>query len=191
MPMDLKQWERHPVLDGGTTVLVRPIRPEDEALYADFFTAENPDDLRLRFFGLVKQRDHAFFSRFTNIDYAKAMAFIAIDEASGQMLGVARLHDDLAANDGSAEFAIIVRSDFKGHGLGWQLMQLIVTYARAKGLRAVKGLVLQENEAMLDMCKELGFTIRSDQDAPYVATATLMLDPVIERDEGPSLVKQS
>ena len=89
-----------------------------------------PEDLRLRFFAPVKEFSHAFIARFTQIDYARAMAFIAIDEATGAMLGVVRLHAD--ANYDSGEYAILVRSDLKGRGLGWLLMQLIIEYARAK-----------------------------------------------------------
>ncbi len=176
MTIDLKQWERQLVLGDGRTVLIRPIKPGDETLYASFFAAETADDLRLRFFGPVKQRDREFFSRFTHIDYAKAMAFIAIDEANSQMLGVARLHDDTGADGRSAEFAIIVRSDLKGHGLGWQLMKLIIAYARAKRLHAIKGQVLHENTAMLDMCRQFGFAISSDPDAQYISNVALFLD---------------
>ena len=72
-------------------LLVRPVRPEDEALYPPFFAAVTQQDLRLRFFAPVKEFSHAFIARLTQIDYARAMAFIAIDEATGQMLGVVRL----------------------------------------------------------------------------------------------------
>jgi acetyltransferase len=177
MTINLEQWQRQFVLGDGRTVRVRPIRPEDDKLYAAFFDAETADDLRLRFFGPVKQRDHAFFSHFTHIDYDRAMAFIGLDEASGQMLGVARLHDDVDAADGSAEFAIIVRSDLKSRGLGWQLMQLMIAYARAKGLRSIKGQVLQENTVMLELCRDFGFAISSDPDLPSVANVSLPLQP--------------
>ncbi len=173
MTIDLKAWERRITLPDGETVVVRPIRPDDERLYAKFFEVETPDDIRLRFFGPVKRRDSAFFSGFTNIDYAKAMAFIALGEANGEMLAVARLHDD--ANDGSAEYAIIVRSDHKSQSLGWHLMQMIVEYARAKKLRSVKGQVLHENEAMLGMCRALGFTISSAPGAADVCDVELKL----------------
>ena len=73
---------------------VRPVRPEDEPLYAPFFAAVTPEDLRLRFFAPVKDFSHAFIARLTQIDYARAMAFVAIDEATGEMLGVVRLHAD-------------------------------------------------------------------------------------------------
>jgi acetyltransferase len=175
MTIDLKAWERRIGLPDGETVLVRPIRPEDELLYGKFFEVESVEDVRLRFFGLVKTRDLAFFSRFTHIDYAKAMAFIALNEKSGEMLGVARLHDD-ANDDGAAEYAIIVRSDLKSHGLGRALMLMIVEYAKAKKLGAIKGEVLRENEAMLAMCRELGFEITSDPDALYICNVALKLD---------------
>jgi acetyltransferase len=175
MTIDLKLWERPIALHDGQAVLVRPIRPEDELLYAKFFEVESNEDVRLRFFSPVKSRDLAFFSRFTHLDYARAMAFIALDEKSGEMLGVARLHDD-TNDDGAAEYAVIVRSDVKNHGLGRALMKMTVEYAKAKKLRAIKGQVLRENKAMLRMCRELGFKITSDPDAAYVCNVTLKLD---------------
>jgi acetyltransferase len=175
MAIDLNAWARRIALSDGQIVLVRPIRPEDELLYARFFEIESADDVRLRFFGPVKSRDLAFFSRFTHLDYEKAMAFIALDESSGEMLGVARLHDD-ATDGGAGEYAIIVRSDLKNHGLGRELMRLIIEYAKAKKLRAIKGQVLHENEAMLRMCRELGFEITTDPDALYVCNVKLKLD---------------
>jgi acetyltransferase len=75
-------------------------------------------------------------------------------------MGVVRLHSD--ANFESGEYAILVRSDLKGRGLGWQLMQLIVEYARSEGLQRIEGQVLRENTTMLDMCRELGFVIGND-----------------------------
>jgi acetyltransferase len=99
------------------------------------------------------------------------MAFIAIDESTGEMLGVVRLHSD--ADFDTAEFAILVRSDQKGHGLGWRLMQLIIEYARAHGIRSVHGQVLHENAAMLDMCRNLGFQVKPDQEDPALVIVTL------------------
>ena len=78
----------------GTALLFRPVRPEDEPLYPPFFAAVTQEDLRLRFFAPVKEFSHAFIARLTQIDYARAMAFIAIEQATGKMLGVVRLHAD-------------------------------------------------------------------------------------------------
>jgi acetyltransferase len=155
-----KQWERRTSLRDGTRLFIRPVRPEDEVLYPPFFARVTPEDLRLRFFGPIRQFSHAFMARLTQLDYARAMAFIAIDEATGEMLAVARVHAD--ADYVKAEYAILVRSDFKGRGLGWLLMQMLLDYTHSEGLRVIEGQVLRENTAMLAMCAELGFTIADD-----------------------------
>ncbi len=141
-------------------VLVRPVRPEDEPLYGPFFAKVTKHDLRLRFFAPVKEFGHAFVARFTQLDYARAMAFIAIDETSGEMLGVVRLHANADYDHG--EYAVLVRSDLKGRGLGWLLMRLIIEYAGTEGLKKIEGQVMAENIPMLDMCRELGFDIAVD-----------------------------
>jgi acetyltransferase len=96
-------------------VFVRPIRPEDERLYRAFFEHVTDEDLRLRFFARVKELGHALVARFTQIDYARAMAFIAIEPPTDRMLGVVRLHAN--ADYQSGEYAVLVRSDLKGRGL--------------------------------------------------------------------------
>jgi acetyltransferase len=168
-----KEWERQVTLRDGRALLIRPVRPEDESLYPPFFAAVTQEDLRLRFFAAVKAFSHEFIARFTQIDYARAMAFIAIEQASGEMLGVVRVHADSDYN--SAEYAILVRSDMKGHGLGWTLMQLIIEYAHAEGLRSIRGQVLQENTMMLDMCRNIGFEVAPDPEDRCLVSVTLLL----------------
>jgi acetyltransferase len=155
-----KEWERSCHLPNGTAVSVRPVRPEDERLYADFFARVTADDLRLRFFTQIKEFSHAFIARMTQLDYARAMAFVAIDQANGDLLGVARLHAN--ADYDRAEYAVLVRSDVKGQGLGWRLMQTLIEYARSEGLRRIEGQVLKENTTMVTMCRELGFAVAGD-----------------------------
>jgi acetyltransferase len=159
-----KEWERNERLRDGTEVLLRPVRPEDEPLYPPFFGRVTPDDLRLRFFAPVKDFSHAFIARFTQIDYARAMAFVAIDPPTGDMLGVGRLH--IARQGNRAEYAVLVRSDVKGRGLGWVLMQMLIEYARREAIAVVHGEVLTENTAMLKMCAELGFRIAECPEDP-------------------------
>ena len=168
-----QQWERHLTLADGRAIFVRPVRPEDEPLYGPFFAGVTAQDLRLRFFAPVKEFTHAFIARLTQIDYARAMAFMAIEEASGALLGVVRLHAN--ANHDAGEFAILVRSDLKGHGLGWLLMQLIIEYANAEGIGIIEGQILRENASMLAMCGELGFQIKPDPDDASVALAKLTI----------------
>jgi acetyltransferase len=168
-----KALEREVALADGTALLVRPVRPEDEPLYGPFFAAVTAEDLRLRFFAPVKAFTHAFIARLVQIDYARAMAFVAIEKPSGQMLGVVRLHANADYDRG--EYAILVRSDCKGRGLGWLLMQLIIDYARSEGIRRIEGQILRENAAMLAMCRELGFAITFDPDDADICVATLNL----------------
>ena len=170
-----KEWERHVVLKDGTAVFIRPVRPEDEPLYYPFFAAVTDEDLRLRFFAPVRNFSHVFIARFTQIDYARAMAFIAIDEKTGDMLGVVRLHAHV--NYQAGEYAVLLRSDLKGRGLGWLLMQLIIEYARSEGLRKIEGQVLAENRTMLQMCAELGFGIAQDPRDAGFRVVTLSLAP--------------
>ena len=133
--------------------------------------------MRLRFFAPVREFNHAFIARFTQLDYARAMAFAAIDEASGDMLGVGRLHANSTYD--TAEYAVLVRSDLKGNGLGWLLMQKIIEYARSEGLRTIEGQVLNENATMLKMCAELGFQIMSDPQGAHTSVVRLALDGAI------------
>lgn len=167
------EWERQATLPDGRAVFIRPIRPEDEDLLRAFFTHVAPDDLRLRFFAPVKVMSHVFIARLTQLDYARAIAFLALDAATGEMLGSVRLHAD--ANLERAEYAVLVRSDLKGRGLGWMLMSVVLDYARSEGLSVIEGQVLRENTAMLQMCEELGFEIRDDPDDPGIRLVRLAL----------------
>jgi acetyltransferase len=152
---DFSSSELHETLRGGERVVIRQVRPEDMALYPDFLSHVGTEDLRLRFFARVAELSAAESKKLSHLDYAHEMAFIALDEATGQMLGLVRLKDEL--DEQTAEFAILVRSQLKAHGLGWLLMHRVIDYAKKKGLRRVYGDVLAENTTMLQMCAELGF----------------------------------
>ena len=154
------QWQRHLEVKDGWRVFVRPIRPEDEPLIHVLLRHVTADDLRLRFFERMKEFSHEFIARLTQLDYARAMAFVAFDEVTKDVLGVVRIHSDSVYQTG--EYAILLRSDVKGRGLGWTLMQLIIEYAKSEGLQRISGEVLQENSTMLTMCRELGFAVKSD-----------------------------
>jgi acetyltransferase len=134
---------------------IRPIRPEDERLYAQFFAAVSAADRRLRFFGTGPNLTHGLLARLTQIDYAREMAFVAIDQSSKALLGVVRMIAD--PDYTRAEYAILVRSDLKGRGLGWRLMQHLIDYGRSEGLKELNGSVLVDNTSMLKMCRQLGF----------------------------------
>lgn len=167
------EWERMLTLKDGWRVFVRPVRPDDEPLYQDFFKHVTQEDLRLRFFARVKDFSHAFIVRLTQLDYSRAIAFAALDEATGALMGVVRLHTD--ANHHEGEYAILLRSDLKGRGLGWALMQMMIDYARADGLAEVRGQILRENTTMLAMCAALGFDSHPDPDDHDIRNVVLKL----------------
>ncbi|WP_040408742.1 bifunctional acetate--CoA ligase family protein/GNAT family N-acetyltransferase [Aureimonas ureilytica] len=141
----------------GSSFFLRPIRPEDEPGIVDMIARSDAEDVRLRFFAPMKRIGHAFAARLTQIDYRREMAFVATrdGDAHGEILGVARIVAD--PDEEKAEFGVMVRSDQKGRGLGWLLMETILDYARRRGLARVYGEVLAENRAMLAMAGELGF----------------------------------
>jgi RimJ/RimL family protein N-acetyltransferase len=169
-------YERHVKLLDGALVEIRPLKAEDAALYPDCLKEITPEDLRLRYFAAMREVSPELIDKLVHYDPQHAMAFIAIEEATGRMLGVVRLHND--PGDENAEFAIIVRSRLKGHGLGWLLMKHMIAYAKQKGLKTVRGQVLAENSTMLKMCGELGFHASDDPDGHGVKMVTLPLDEV-------------
>lgn len=166
-----REWERHIVLADGRTAFVRPVRPEDEAMFRAFFAKVSAEDLRLRFFQAVREFSHEFIARLTQLDYARSMALAAIDPDSGQMLGAVRLVAD--ADFARGEYGIMVRSDLKGAGLGWRLMQVMIEVAGWLGLSMIEGQVLRENTTMLSMCRALGFRVAADPDDMGVMLVTL------------------
>ncbi len=156
------QWETEAHIEELGAVRIRPIRPEDEALYAAFAGRVTPEDQRLRFFSARADLSHRFLARLTQIDYAREMAFVALEAETGELLGVVRFVTDPDYTKG--EYAILVRSDLKGRGLGWRLMQHLIAYARAEKIAELYGSVLAENTTMLRMCRELGFSVEPEPD---------------------------
>ena len=152
---DVGPGELHEATRGGEQIVIRRAKPKDKELYLDFLREVSAEDLRLRFFAHIRELSAAEADKLGHLDYSHDMVFVALDESTGQMLGLVRLKDEL--DEQTAEFAILVRSRLKGHGVGWLLMQRVIDYAKEKGLRRVYGDVLAENASMLQMTTELGF----------------------------------
>jgi acetyltransferase len=166
------RWQEQRIeLKDGARLFFRPAQPEDEDLYRRFFKRVTPEDMRRRFFTAVKDLDHVFIARLTQIDYARACAIVAVDEADGEMAGGVRVMHD--PDETRGEYAILLRSDYKGRGLGWALMRAAIEYARTAGLKTIHGHVLAENRAMLDMCAGLGFAISENREDPGLKVVTL------------------
>ncbi|MGN6765779.1 MAG: GNAT family N-acetyltransferase, partial [Rhizobiaceae bacterium] len=111
--------------------------------------------------------------RLTQLDYDRDIAFVALAEDSGKLAGVGRLSCDPDRTRG--EYALLVRTDLQGHGIGWQLLQQILAYARAEKISRIEGIVLEDNKAMLKMCREFGFTVTHHPDEPGAMLVALDL----------------
>jgi acetyltransferase len=147
--------------DGGPITL-RPIRPEDEPAHRAFFQELSHEDIHFRFFDLLREPVQTELARFTQIDYEREMAFVAVRSDGEQLeetLGVARAVTD--PDNIVAEVAIVIRSDLKGKGLGSVLLKKLIDYCRERGTREVVGRVLPENERMLSLAKKHGFRLAS------------------------------
>lgn len=149
--------EEHIELEDGRHVLLRPIRPEDEPAHQEFFQHLKPVDIHFRFFGLVRNFPHSQMARFTQIDYDREMAIIAQLEEDGEQRTVAVVRSVSNPDKTRAEFAIIVRSDLKGHGLGQILTEKIIAYCRDRGIGELMGQIQADNTPMLRLAKKCGF----------------------------------
>ena len=160
---------------GGEALEIRPIRPDDAAAHDAFFHRLSPEDVRLRFFAAVRDLSPAMLARFTRLDYERDMAFIAVRAATGETVGVARLvrEEDPAV----AEFAVVVQADLKGRGLGVHLMQRLLDWAWAHGVRQVVGEILAENRPMLDLARFLGFRLQ------HVPGEAAVIEAMLHRPE--------
>ncbi len=145
---------------GGTEVLLRPIRPEDEPLEHEMLTSLSEESLRGRFFQVIKNIDHPILTRFCNIDYDREIAIVAElkEKEKRRIIGIGRLIMESDFKDG--EFAIVVHDHYQHRGLGHKLVDMIIGIAQEKGLEKIYGTVLTDNKKMLIFCEELGFTIR-------------------------------
>jgi acetyltransferase len=174
-----RELESTATLNDGTVLRLRPVRPEDEPLIQDVVAHMSPEDVRLRFFTPLRGLSHELAARLSQIDYDRAIAIIALSADGSQALGVARFACD--PDNRAGEYAIGLRSDWKGHGVGYVLMNRLFEIARRRGIQEIFGDVLRENEPMLQMCRSLGFSLSVHPQEPEVVRVTKLMtlpDPV-------------
>lgn len=149
----------------GRHLLIRPIRPEDEATLGDLIASLDPEDSRMRFFGTMRRLPRSKLARFTQIDYDREMALVAIErDAQGieRSLGEVRAMAD--PDNAFAEFAIVVSSQVKGLGLGRLLLQRVIDYCRSRGTGELRGETLAGNLRMQHLARDLGFELKTGAD---------------------------
>ncbi len=171
-----KELEELIVLPDGRELLLRPVRPEDEPAVQEMFTKMSPEDIRMRFFAPKAALSHAVAARMTQIDYDREMGLMLAEPGvagRSEIFGGVRIAAD---PDGErAEYAISLRSDMAGQGLGPMLMKRIIDYARKRGIREIFGDVLRENKPMLKVCNLFKFEQRTHPDDPSIIEVTLRL----------------
>jgi acetyltransferase len=165
-------WEKDIVAD-NVRYHVRPIKPADVGLYPEFMARISPDDIRLRFLAPRKTFSDDMLKRLTQLDYDRDMAFVMLEVGGGALAAVGRLSCNPDRTKG--EYALLVRTDLQGRGLGWSLLSQIVAYAKAEGIGMIEGVVLAENETMLRMCREFGFSVAPHPGQQGLSLVTLEL----------------
>jgi acetyltransferase len=163
----------------GEPIVVRPIRPEDEAQHRAFVERLSPSDLRLRFFSFRRELPRSEIARLTQIDYSREMAFIATRaraEGGEETLGVVRAVCD--PDNVEAEFAIVVRSDLHGQGLGHLLLARMLEYLGERGTQRVVAYVLRENDEMRNLALDGGFVVDARTSDPDTVTLVKTLRPL-------------
>ncbi|MDD3352704.1 GNAT family N-acetyltransferase [Zoogloea sp.] len=143
----------------GRTVRVRPIRPEDAGLLQGFFDGMSPETRYYRFMESLQELPASLITRFTQIDYDREMALIAIASEGGAEYQVGSARYTLAPDGESVEFALVVADAWQKCGLGRRLMGALIDCARSKGYRQIVGDVLGDNPKMLRLMHSLGFHV--------------------------------
>ncbi|EMH4162439.1 protein lysine acetyltransferase [Pluralibacter gergoviae] len=153
------QFEEWVIMKNGENCLFRPILPEDEPLLQQFIARVTKEDLYYRYFSEINEFTHDDLANMTQIDYDREMAFVAVHttEQGSEILGVSRAISDPDNID--AEFAVLVRSDLKGLGLGGRLLEKLISYTRGHGLQRLNGITMPNNRGMIALARKLGFEV--------------------------------
>jgi len=148
---------REHVLADGTRLMIRPIRPEDAASESAFVNSLSQRARYLRFMYTLKENTPEMLLRFTQIDYEREMALIALVGEGGRETQVAVARYAAYENRNGCEFAIVVADDWHGKGIATELLRRLIEVARSRRLERLEGIVLRENKGMLKLARQLGF----------------------------------
>ncbi len=162
-------------LPDATDITIRPIRPEDAELEQNFVCGLSSDTKYFRFMEALQELTPTLLARFTQIDYDREMALMAVTSIDGKELelGIARYATNPDAE--SCEFALVIADQWQHKGIGHKLMTCLIDVARAKGLKRMEGEVLATNQTMLRLVTSLGFTATSSPDDPAVKRISKLL----------------
>jgi len=172
-----RHWVSALTLRDGRTATIRPVRPDDAPMMADFVRRLSKEARYFRFMANITELTPRMLARFTHIDYDREMALMAVMTIDGRdmELGAARYSDNFDGH--SCEFSIVLADEYQGQGLAAYLMRQLFLIAADKGFPVMEGTVLADNNHMIEFCRKLGFSIRRDPDDAGIVIAAVVLSP--------------
>jgi len=168
-----KKYETLWKLRDGRTVLLRPIKPEDEPLWLEMFQNFSEQSIRYRFFSIIKDTPHEVRVRYCNIDYDREIAIVAelTEDGRRKILGVARV--PIEPDKKTGEIAVIVADPWQGLGLGSKMVDYMIEICKDKRLETIYGVMLSDNYQAINLMKKMGFTTQYLGDGTVKGTLNL------------------
>ena len=167
--------ERRHVLADGRSVVIRPIRPADEAAARVFFQRLCPESLRMRFMKFVRALNDRLLHGFTHVDYESRMAFVCETVVDGEPRLVGEARYAAVPSTRSCDFGIVIADEWRKTGIAGLLMLALMDHARSRGFATMEGIVLRDNRGMLRFVRALGFEVRPVPGEPTVLQVTKRL----------------
>ncbi len=156
----ISEWQ----MADGTEITIRPIRPEDADIEIRFVHDLSEESKYFRFMNSMQELTDIMVVRFTQIDYSREMALIAVTEDQGREIELGVTRYAINPDGDTCEFALVVADNMQGKGLGQKLMVSLMEAARSKGLKVIEGEVLSNNHNMLKLMHRLDFTVKASED---------------------------
>jgi len=185
-----KKYESLWTLRDGRTVLLRPIKPEDEPLWLEMFQNFSEESIRFRFFQIIKDTPHEVRVRYCNIDYDREIAVVAElnEEGRRKILGVVRV--SLEPDRKAGEIAFIIADPWQGFGLGTKMVDYVIEICKDMGVETIYGIMLQDNQRAINLMKKMGFTLQYLEDGTVKGTLNLK-EEEMGRSEKPKTVENT
>jgi len=172
MAMSSPAWPRKARMTGDVEYRIRPIRGDDAARERDFIMSLSPESRFQRLMYTLREPSAEFVSRLVNVDQHRDMATIGVGDQE-KFIGVARYAAD---DDGlDCEFAVAVADEWQCRGIGTTLTKLLFEYAAHEGFRSIYGIVLADNQRMLELAEWLGLTVESAKEGQATVRASRRL----------------
>ncbi len=160
-------------LADGTEITLRPIRPEDADIEQEFVKELSATSRYFRFMGTIRELTPSILARFTQIDYDREMAFVAVRTTNGREEEIAVARYVTNPDGQTCEFAVVVADKWQRRGLGLRLMKQLINVARERALRTMISYVMSDNIGMLALCSRLGFIVALDSE-PFASRRVIL-----------------